>query len=199
MGKEKCLKDFGRVLNKLSDLSIEVDFKKIGQKVTHLKFKTVNNQNLDFEKQLSPIPRQEKQVIELKVSKDMLSFGVSTEIINQWSQNYTEEYLQSKLDLVVDKLKQGKIKSSPTGFLIKAVEDNYGDAQESVDKILEQEALEARRKIPETVLVDPTAFTSEKEFKANVITLEAQYYSPRWLSSLLEVATKKWNTQVQVA
>ena len=93
---------------------------------------------------------------------------------------------------MLEKLKQGKIKTSPAGFLVKAIETNFEDKNISMSDLLEEYALEARKINPETVLVNPTSFDTKEDFEAHIEHLKGQYYEPRWLASELEKAEEVW-------
>jgi plasmid replication initiation protein len=177
-----------------SDLQISVESKKDSKTITHLKFKILKSENSGFEEVSKSIPKNQELNFETsKITKDLLSFGVGKEKIADWSRDYSDEYIQSKLNLVLEKLKQGKIKTSPAGFLVKAIETNFEDKNISISDLLEQDALEARKINPETILVDPVSFGTKKDFEAHIEQLKGQYFEPKWLSSEYEIALENWN------
>jgi Initiator Replication protein len=183
-------------INKLSDVNVDLVFEKQGAKVVGVKLKIKKNSD-DVNKKL-----QDKEVLSQKdvistqpnpLKTSILSLGINEKQINEWLDQYPIEYIQSKYDITIEQLKFGKIKTSPTGFLIRAIEQDFGSKQNNVEDILIQDALEARKLNPETIIVDPFEFHSQKDLLTKLDLLRTQHYNPIVIQSELENAQKlKW-------
>ena len=183
-------------INKVSDIKIDLEYKKLQRRIVALKFTIKQNSNQTPEPKVkaetsvrAPNPDSSK------ISNELLSFGVAKNKVESWLENYPKEYLQSKLGLVLEKVRQGTIKSSPTGFLVKAIESNFDNAQDSLDQMVEQVALEARKLNPETVIVDPSSFDTQESFDLRIKELQDQFFTPKWMGFKFDLATQKWDIE----
>lgn len=96
---------------------------------------------------------------ELNAAPNLLSsFNLSTTTLNHIINNYSTDYIQSKIDLTLQQLKSGKIKTSVSGFLVRAIEEDFGGSGADIETLVAQQALEAGKLNPEMVLVDPMEF-----------------------------------------
>lgn len=176
------LKVAEKEINRDSDISISFSYLRRSRKITHIKFTIKQNTNQSLEPKVKTetsanVPSSNDS----KISNELLSFGVAKNKVEAWLENYPEQYLQSKLDLVLEKTRQGTIKTSPTGFLVKAIESNFDNAQDSLDQMVKQVALEARKLNPETVIVDPSSFDTQESFDLHIKELQDQFFTPKWM------------------
>jgi plasmid replication initiation protein len=194
---DKAIKE----INKVSDIIISTEYKKQSRKVSEIKINMVKNpenQNLGIPKK-SDLFVENKANLILPVKNSLLSqtstFGISDTLCSSWLISYSPEYIQSKIDLTYSYIKQKKIKTSPSGFLIRAIAEDFGGKITDIDSLLSQEALEARKINPETFSISPTDYSSEEEFEARIIDLESQYYNPRWSEMDMNIAKELWKLQ----
>jgi plasmid replication initiation protein len=185
-------------INKVSDIIINPEFQKEVRKIVAIKFKIIRNSNysdnINFTNDKNQLTDNLTQPNPLKIS--ILSLGINEKQINEWLDQYPIEYLQTKYDITIEQLKLGKIKTSPTGFLIRAIEQDFGSKKNNIDDILAQDALEARKLNPETIIVDPFGFHSQEDLLAKLDLLRTQHYNPIVIQSELENAQKlKWIKQ----
>ena len=107
-------------VNELSNIQIELETKRKGRTVTGLRFLIRPNP------QLSLIGMEEEDDITDTASyKALLEEGISKTLARAWVLEHDETYIFEKLDLARDQASSGKIKSSKTGFLKSAIEDDY--------------------------------------------------------------------------
>ncbi len=182
-------------INEISDVMVEMIFEKQGTKVIGIKFKIRKNSKESESKKesrnefLLTKPNTENSS---SLSTSILSLGIKQTQIDNWLAKYDLEYIQAKLDLTIAQIKASKIKNTPSGFLVRAIEEDYG-SKVSFDEIVEKEAVEARKLNPETCLVDPFDFDSFDSFEAKVEELKTQYYNPFFIQSEVEAAGRgKW-------
>jgi plasmid replication initiation protein len=192
-------------INELSDVNIDLSFEKQGTKVIGIKLKIKKNPNdkkrKKFEEEKLLIQKNSKpfdpsNVDELNqhnpLKTSILSLGINEKQIDEWLGQYPTKYIQSKYNITIEQLKLGKIKTSPSGFLVRAVEDDYG-SKVGMDEMIQKEALEARKLNPETYLVDPFDFNSYEDFEEKIKELKTQYYNPFFIQSEVEAASRgKW-------
>ena len=182
-------------INRISDVYVEVLLEKQGTKITGIKLKIKKNPNQNKEQPASVdqnllLRSNTKQ--ESNLSTPILSLGIKQTQLDNWLAKYDLDYIQAKLDLTIAQIKAGKIKNTPSGFLVRAIEEDYG-SKVSLEEIVEKEAVEARKLNPETCLVDPFDFDSFEAFEAKVEELKTQYYNPFFIQSEVEAAGRgKW-------
>jgi plasmid replication initiation protein len=193
-------------INKISDLSIELNFKKVSKKIVAIKVKMKPNENY-FNNQETNVNKSTIGDIEIRpesistttthipILSQCTSFGISSSTTTELLTLHTPEYIQSKIDLTYSYIKQKKIKTSPSGFLIRAITEDFGGKITDIDNLLSQEALEARRINLETFSISPTDYSSQEEFEARIIELESQYYNPRWSEMDMNIAKELWKLQ----
>jgi plasmid replication initiation protein len=192
-------------INKLSDVRCEIIYKRESRKITHLKFLiSKNNEFKGFFTSPSNQKIETKQeTFTTPLHHSLLSqtttFGISETLCLSWLSSFSPEYIQAKIDLTYSYIKQKKIKTSPSGFLIRAIQEDFGGKITDIDNLLSQEALEARKINPETFSLSPTDYSSQEEFEARIIELESQYYNPRWSEMDMNIAKEIWNLQKVVA
>lgn len=199
---DKAIKE----INEFSDIQIKIDYKKEKRRITEIKFKILPNERDALNKKILLEDKNLENFIhsgtqELKNTNQPTSptitaiqnLGIKQPQIETWLENYPVDYLQSKYDITIEQLKLGKIKTSPTGFLIRAIEQDFGSKHNTIEDILAKDALEARKINPERIIVDPFGFLNESDLHAKLEALEAQFYDPIVNQSEIENARRfKW-------
>lgn len=146
----RIIKPAVKEVNASSNILLEPEFKKNGRKVSHVKFHVHHNP------QLALLEIEENDEINSsKVYKRLVKMGVSKVLSRQWIIEFGEEYLEDKLDYTSQQKQAGRIKSSPSGFLKKAVEEDYKTeirAEKDAKKFV-QEAQSKRAKIEQEIEV----------------------------------------------
>ena len=146
----RIIKPAVKEVNASSNILLEPEFKKNGRKVSHVKFHVHHNP------QLALLEIEENDEINSsKVYKRLVKMGVSKVLSRQWIIEFGEEYLEDKLDYTSQQKHAGRIKSSPSGFLKKAVEEDYKTeirAEKDAKKFV-QEAQSKRAKIEQEIEV----------------------------------------------
>jgi plasmid replication initiation protein len=210
------LKQALKEINSKTDIAVSMEFQTIKRKITHIKFLVtpnisnpeIHSFNLKKDPMLafqtvdttgvnvsSTTPSPHLQSLHLSLLSQTSTFGISDTLATSWLNNHSPEYIQSKIDLTYSYIKQKKIKTSPSGFLIRAIQEDFGGKITDIDNLLSQEALEARRINPETFSLVPTDYSSQEEFEARIIELESQYYNPRWSEMDMNIAKELWKLQ----
>lgn len=204
---KRILKQALKEINSKTDISVSMEFQTIKRKITHIKFLvTPNTSNperdsfnlkkdpmLAFQAKIQPIPANPQPTSNTSpITQSLQTLSISAQKITQWQEAYTPDYLQAKIDLTYQYIRERKIKTSPSGFLVRAVEEDFGGKTVDVDNLLEQEALEARKSNPETFSISPIDFVTQEEFEARVEQLKGQYYNPRWSERDLTTAEEIW-------
>ncbi len=116
----RIIKPAVKEVNASSNILLEPEFKKNGRKVSHVKFHVNHNP------QLALLEIEENDDINSsKIYKRLVKMGVSKVLARQWIIEFGEEYLEDKVDYTSHMKQSGRIKSSQSGFLKKAVEEDY--------------------------------------------------------------------------
>jgi len=150
-------------VNKLSNIHVELETRMKGRSVTGLRFTIKPNP------QLSLIEMEEEDDInETRAYKALIREGISKTLARAWVIEHGEEYVLGKLDYANDQASSGKIKSSKSGFLKSAIEQDFKhekevkrDRQKEVDA-----ARDVRRKLEyELETLRATLRSSESAFR----------------------------------
>ncbi|MFW6351830.1 MAG: RepB family plasmid replication initiator protein [Bacteroidota bacterium] len=165
---KKALKE----INKISDLAVEVEYKKEGRRVVALKFRVKKNPQkeniIDLDEIEKSIERKKGQLSIPEISianEDLLrilrnefgiSFGKAVEILKTQDEFYLEEVLES----VREQIKLGKIKDVPA-FTVKAIENDYRTKKPQSQKDKEREVEVENRAREEKDLIEKL----QKEFE----------------------------------
>lgn len=131
-----------REVNELSNIQLELETKRKGRSITDLRFLIRPNP------QLSLLGMDaEDDITRTPAYKALLAEGISKALARTWILEYGEEYIFEKLNLASSQAASGKIKSSKTGFLKSAVEQDYHNENTEKKKMLEvsQAAKETRK------------------------------------------------------
>lgn len=194
--KKDVLERAYKEINQNSTISFSYQECKTGRKITSITFKINKataklDTNLSIEKSVKNEFTQEQKLI----LQEFLSIGVSEKRSLELIANHPHSFLCSKLDLTLQLLKEGKIKTSPAGFLVKAIEEDYvtqEDVQQKLREMLEQEESEKRKENPEIHYLDPSLFNTEKDFLEEKEKLLKDYYRPVWGETDYKLAQQKW-------
>jgi len=128
-------------VNTIAPISIVPQYKKQGRAVVQIKF--------DIAKASSPLLEQEQKGrgVDSPVVKVLLSqFNFSRDYINDLCKKYSEEYIQEKLDTVLNSTpyKKGEIRSL-SGYLVEALEKNYQPNTNSISHKINQREIKVSR------------------------------------------------------
>ena len=112
-------------VNKLSNIHVEMETRMKGRSVTGLRFLIKPNP------QLSLIGMEEDDDITMtQAYKSLIREGISKTLARSWVIEHGEEYILGKLEYANDQATSGKIKSSKTGFLKSAIEQDFKHEKE---------------------------------------------------------------------
>ncbi|MGL4758624.1 MAG: replication initiation protein [Patescibacteria group bacterium] len=200
--KKDVLNKAIKEINKVSDLSLSFEEKKLSRRVVALKFKMVKNIQTEVipEKQtvkttpdVAQAPVRSTQPSKQLVMQ-LMTYQINKNKIDMWIEKYPTDYLQAKIDYMEQQMQAGKTIILPAGFLVKAVEEDFGGSEMVNQNIIDQRDLEARKLNHETFLVYPMEFDSLEEFETRLEALRSEYYNPRWIESEYEQAeSTKWS------
>lgn len=185
-------------INAITDLKISLDFRKDGRKINEIKIRIKpNTENKHFSKNLEvtldqeilssdfPILSEPNQ----EIISDLANLGISQNKALELLKEYSLDLIKDKILLTKDNVKGKKIKSSASGFLLKALENNYSNDSK---KFIEAEERQERLKNPQSYKISPLEYASLEEMEKHVNKLEQDGYRAGWLASDLELAEKKW-------
>jgi len=125
---QKAIKE----VNKSTDIVIACEFQKNGKTVVSLKFVVARNK----QPLLVPIVDSD-EITNSKAYALLMRYGISRVQAREWIINYNEEYLLEKLELTAHAKAAGKLKSV-SGFLSKAIADNYTNAEVNEKKAISE-------------------------------------------------------------
>lgn len=112
-------------VNKLSNIHVEMETRMKGRSVTGLRFLIKPNP------QLSLIGMEDDDDITMtRAYKSLIREGISKTLARSWVIEHGEEYVLGKLEFANDQAASGKIKSSKTGFLTSAIEQDFKHEKE---------------------------------------------------------------------
>lgn len=112
-------------VNKLSNINVEMETRMKGRSVMGLRFIIKPNP------QLSLIEMEEDdEISETRAYKALIREGISKTLARAWVIDNGEEYVLAKLEYANDQASSGKIKSSKTGFLKSAIEQDFKHEKE---------------------------------------------------------------------
>lgn len=104
-----------------TDILISPEYKRTGRKVTDIRFKITQNPQLS-------LPIEQDEFEEIRKTDNytrLIEYGFNDKGAIHVIQTNEESYVKEKLDLVDSAEKRGEIKSSVSGFLKKAIDDDY--------------------------------------------------------------------------
>lgn len=126
-------------INKVSNVQLELETRRKGRSVVGLRFLVKPN------KQLSLMGLEEEDAISSsKAYMALREEGISKTLARAWVLEHDEAYIFEKLELAHGQAASGKIKSSKTGFLKSAIEEDYHN--ENAKKKKKLEVIEGQKK-----------------------------------------------------
>jgi len=131
-------------INKLSNVQLELETRRKGRSVVGLRFLVTPN------KQLSLMGMEdEDEITQSKAYRALRDEGISKTLARAWVIEHDEAYIFEKLEIAHSQAASGKIKSSKTGFLKSAIEEDYHSENAKKKKQLEvvQSTKAARQKL----------------------------------------------------
>jgi plasmid replication initiation protein len=131
-------------VSELSNITLELETSRRGRSVTGLRFLIQPN------RQLSLIGMEEDDDINKSAAyQALIEEGISKTLARAWVLEHDEAYIFEKLEIAHSQAASGKIKSSKTGFLKSAIEEDYHNENAKKKKQLElvQNAKTAREKL----------------------------------------------------
>lgn len=125
-------------VNKLSNIQIDYETSRKGRLVTGVRFSVKPNAQMSLLEM-----EEDDQVSETAAFKALLKFGVSKTLARSWVMEFGEEYVLSKVEYTKSQAAAGRIKSSKSGFLKSALENDY--VSEIEINRAQKEAIEQRK------------------------------------------------------
>lgn len=131
----------------------------------------------------APKSMPEEQKLESPLLDKLITVGVSVSTAKKWLEKFGESHIKQNLAYSMAKQKEGKVKTSFTGYLAKSIEGNWGEGFEDVVKKSidsqrkaeseayrkEQEAEENRKRVAEEKARIFAIFESQSESMQDVI------------------------------
>ena len=151
-------------------------------------------------KPAKPITEQNKPSFQIELetveiggelSKKASVYDLNEVLLTKWINQYGEEYILEKLELLNEGVKSGKVKS-PKGFLITAIQQGWEGSQKQLQRSKEQQELEERKKNPQTYRMIPQDYPDEETFIIEEEKLINLFYKPSWTSSDMKEANVRW-------
>ena len=118
-------------------------------------------------------------------------YDLNEVLLTKWINQYGEEYILEKLELLNEGVKSGKVKS-PKGFLITAIQQGWEGSQKQLQRSKEQQELEERKNNPQTYRMIPQDYPDEESFIIEEEKLINLFYKPSWTSSDMKEANVRW-------
>ena len=143
---EKILKPSIYEINHFTDIVLEPFFIKENNKITKIKFNVRKKKNFS-------LLEEEENIILYKLKE----YGISKKLIENWLEEYGEEYILEKIEIVESLNKKNKIKSNVTGFLVSAISDDFKKgkqiyAEEKMKNKRKEEELKELKKAEEEII-----------------------------------------------
>ncbi len=137
-------------INTYSDIKVEPEIRRAGRKVVSVKFLIKERPKMPAFKdnsKNSSSEQQEHNIIKHQLTKD---FGVNPQVSESLISEFSTEYLQEKINLVLVSaaFKKGTIKDV-AGYLVSAIKKNYQQGQNSISAVANKHKanyIEAQRK-----------------------------------------------------
>lgn len=139
-----------REINENSGINIyQVDYPKIGRKISHIVFHCERKLNNEEKGEGSP----KEPPLEIR---ELVSFGIDEQTAYKWRKKYGVKNITRNIAYTKAMKKAGKIRDSVAGFLCKAITDNLGGVWEAEEAEREQKrkAMKAAEEAHEKVRAD---------------------------------------------
>jgi len=169
---KKALKE----INEKSDLFAEVKQRKIGRRVTEIKFCIRKNEKniieikaleKNFGQEQAPLPLPEFEIDNQELFQVLMSdFGIYKNKAIKILKTYDEFYIREVLTAVQDQIKAGKVKNIPA-FAVKAIEEDFRKKKTSFEMEKEEKKRQKDKKAEEQRIIEKltVAFEDEKDKK----------------------------------
>jgi plasmid replication initiation protein len=143
--------------NFLSDINFHFEPIKRGRSVTRIRFTIFKNKHKSLEDPKNvPLIKSDMPILETNTTtelsptlKQLLDFGVAGATAEKILKKHTNEYIQEKLQLTTE-----KDRTNPVGFFVKAIKEDYKNANIAKDKIKQEKEEKALKKKQQEQLND---------------------------------------------
>jgi len=150
-----------------SDINFTFEAIKTGRKVTGLKFNIFSqNTRPVFVPKTAPAPQEQGEQPKDETVIKLIEIGISKVKAEKYLSKYGAEYLKNKIDLLIDGLESGLVKS-PAGYLTSAIIEDW-----TSEKVAEKKQKEEKRAKEERVRLEK--LTKELREK-QIINLEREF------------------------
>lgn len=167
-------------IHKYTDIRVEVVTRKIGRKISELKVKVFKKPDK---------LREESDKIQRKKNNPeldrLISFGIARGVALKYINEYSQDYIQEKLEIVDKKVRLSKV-SSPSGFLVEAIEKDYKPDTKGVEAANKEEVVNK-------IAVQPLEFATRELFEEEVGRLSAQGIEPVYPENDMRIAEAQWS------
>lgn len=146
-----------------TDIFITPEYKKVGKSISDIRFKMSLNPQM-------ALPIEKDKNDELRKTDHytrLLEYGFSDKGALHLLQSEDESYIAEKLDLVDEAEKQGKIKTSMSGYLKKAIEEDFKPTQKE-NKAKAEKKRQAEQEQAQQELLDQKKAELEKQASKNI-------------------------------
>lgn len=109
-----------REVNATTDIIVEPEFERKGRSIQSVRFMVSSNPQLSLLKM-----EDDERIKSTKAFKAAKNFGINDRLAYQWIMELGEDYVLAKIRYVQQQEKGGKIKGAASGYLVKAVEDDW--------------------------------------------------------------------------
>jgi len=113
-------------VNKLSNITLDYETSRKGRSVTGIRFSVKPNAQLSLLEM-----EEEDEISETIAFKELLKLKVSKTLARSWIIEFGEDYVLDKVEYTKTQAASGRIKSSKSGFLKAAVENDYVSEKEA--------------------------------------------------------------------
>ena len=144
-------------INKTSNILIASELKREKRYVTAIRFMLEDNSQFS----ISPEENEDDRIKNLSVFNRLIEREISERLAIQWIKQHGEEYIAQKMDYTDSQEETGRIKGTPSGFLVSAVTNDYQPPEEQKKK-----RVRVRRKQESKTRQQEQAQTQEKKQQA---------------------------------
>ena len=118
-------------INLKSDIYVEAEFRKSGRQIAAIRFHILENENYKPKFKKKSVNSENTTPINSVSLKDnlVLNFGLSTKQADQIINNYSENYILEKINLVQNKKAKNK-----AAYIISAIRDDYKNSEKAQDQ-----------------------------------------------------------------
>ena len=135
---DKIIKPAVKQIKQCSEIIVESEFKKKGRKVEAVRFLIRENPQMSLLEMT-----EDDEIKQTEAFKKLRGFGISDRLAYQWIYEHGEEYVVHKITYTEDQEKAGKITGKASGFLTKAVSEDWKTEKEV--RTVEGKKIKAKR------------------------------------------------------